>query len=116
MEFHHKKLRRKSINKKRQIFSFVCVILAAVLAILVHALLPGSDAVKEKNQENKCTNKLMNLVEQIGRYGSMFLMVFNIGLAEKLCYLYSKMGYQRTGEIEHIKEGMDIVFFEKGGI
>lgn len=35
---------------------------------------------------------------------------------EKLCYLYSKMGYQRTGEIEHIKEGMDIVFFEKGGI
>ena len=43
MEFHHKKLRRKSINKKRQIFSFVCVILAAVLAILVHAL-PGSDA------------------------------------------------------------------------
>lgn len=24
----------------------------------------------------------MNLVEQIGRYASMFLMVFNIGLAE----------------------------------
>lgn len=27
--------------------------------------------------------------------------------------LYSKMGYQKTGEIEHIKDGMDIVFFEK---
>ena len=32
-----------SINKKRRIPSFVCVILAAVIAILVHALLSGSD-------------------------------------------------------------------------
>ena len=39
-------------------------------------------AVKEKDQENKCTNKFMNVVEQVGRYGCMFLMVFNIGLAE----------------------------------
>ena len=39
-------------------------------------------AVKQKNRENKCTNKCMNILEQIGRYGSMFLMVFNIGLAE----------------------------------
>lgn len=38
--------------------------------------------VKEKNQENKCTNQFVNWVEQIGRYGCMFLMVFNIGLAE----------------------------------
>ena len=39
-------------------------------------------ALKEKNQVNKCTNRFMNVLEQIGRYGSMFLMVFNIGLAE----------------------------------
>ena len=32
---------------------------------------------------------------------------------EKLCYLYEKMGYQRTGRVEHVKEGMDLVFFEK---
>lgn len=32
---------------------------------------------------------------------------------EKLCYLYEKMGYHKTGEEEHIKEGMDLVFFEK---
>lgn len=38
--------------------------------------------IKVKNQQNKCTNKAMNIVEQIGRYGSMFLMVLNIGLAE----------------------------------
>ena len=39
-------------------------------------------AIKVKGQQNKCTNKAMNIVEQIGRYGSMFLMVLNIGIAE----------------------------------
>ena len=28
-------------------------------------------------------------------------------------YLYEKMGYHKTGKIEHINERMDIVFFEK---
>lgn len=37
-------------------------------------------AVKVKDQKNLCKNKFMNVLEQIGRYGSMFLMVFNIGL------------------------------------
>ena len=36
-----------------------------------------------------------------------------IAQEDKLSHLYSKMGYQKTGEIEHIKDGMDIVFFEK---
>lgn len=39
-------------------------------------------AIKEKEQQNKCTNKFMNVMEQIGRYGCMFLMIFNIGIAE----------------------------------
>lgn len=39
-------------------------------------------AIKVKNQQNKCTNKFMNVIEQIGRYGCMVLMVFNIGVAE----------------------------------
>ncbi|MBQ5851705.1 MAG: hypothetical protein IIW54_12975 [Lachnospiraceae bacterium] len=53
------------------------------LIIVVLLLVPNIIyAVKEKNQENKCSNKYMNILEQIGRYGSMFLMVFNIGLAE----------------------------------
>ena len=30
-----------------------------------------------------------------------------------LCHLYEKMGYIATGKEEHIKEGMDIVFYEK---
>jgi len=31
----------------------------------------------------------------------------------KLCYLYEKMGYQRMGKEEKIKDGMDIVFYRK---
>ena len=30
-----------------------------------------------------------------------------------LCSLYEKLGYRKTGEVEHIKEGMDLVFYEK---
>lgn len=32
---------------------------------------------------------------------------------EKLCYLYEKMGYRKTGKIEAIKEGMDLVSYTK---
>ena len=31
----------------------------------------------------------------------------------KLCHLYEKMGYSPTGRILPIKDGMDIVFYEK---
>lgn len=32
---------------------------------------------------------------------------------EKLCYLYEKMGYRKTGKTQRIKEGMDLVFYRK---
>lgn len=32
---------------------------------------------------------------------------------EKLCYLYEKLGYRRTGEYHKIKDGMDLVFYSK---
>ena len=32
---------------------------------------------------------------------------------EKLCYLYEKMGYRKTGKVERIKNGMDLVFYAK---
>jgi len=32
---------------------------------------------------------------------------------EKLCYFYEKLGYRRTGELENIQPGMDIVYYEK---
>lgn len=36
-----------------------------------------------------------------------------IAQEEKLCHLYEKMGYCRTGRYERIKDGMDIVSYEK---
>lgn len=32
---------------------------------------------------------------------------------EKLCYLYEKMGYKKTGEEQPVKDGMDIISFVK---
>ena len=53
------------------------------LIIIILILIPNVIyAIKFKGQENKCKNVFMNVLEQIGRYGCMFLMVFNIGIAE----------------------------------
>lgn len=53
------------------------------LIIIVLILIPNIVyAFKFKDLHNRCENKFMNILEQIGRYGSMFLMVFNIGIAE----------------------------------
>lgn len=56
------------------IFGLIMVILLLVPNIIY--------AVKFRDAKNLCKNKVMNVLEQIGRYGSMFLMVFNVGLAE----------------------------------
>ena len=32
---------------------------------------------------------------------------------EKLCYLYEKMGYRKTGKIQNLKCNMDLVFYAK---
>lgn len=39
-------------------------------------------AIKEKNFESKYHNKTVELIEQIGRFGSMGLMIFNIPLLD----------------------------------
>lgn len=53
------------------------------LVLVILLLIPNIIyAVRVKNQKNKCTNKFMNILEQIGRYGCMFLMIFNIGIVE----------------------------------
>ena len=38
--------------------------------------------LRNKGLQNKCRSLPMNILEQIGRYGCLFLMVFNIGIAE----------------------------------
>lgn len=53
------------------------------LILMVLILLPNIIYVfKFRDINNLCKNKIMNIMEQVGRYVSMFLMVFNIGLAE----------------------------------
>ena len=32
---------------------------------------------------------------------------------KKLCHLYEKLGYRKTGQIKPLKEGMDLVFYTK---
>lgn len=39
-------------------------------------------AIKEKNFESKYHNKAVEIIEQIGRFGSMGLMIFNIQILE----------------------------------
>lgn len=56
------------------VFGLIIVILIMVPNIIY--------AIKFKNQENKCINKYMIIMEQIGRYTSLFFMIFNIGIAE----------------------------------
>lgn len=56
------------------VFGLILVILLLIPNIVY--------AIKVKGQKNLCTNKFINILEQIGRYACMFLMVFNIGIAE----------------------------------
>jgi hypothetical protein len=53
------------------------------LIIVIFILLPNIIyAVKFQGLENKCKNKAMNIIEQVGRYSSMFLIIFNFGVAD----------------------------------
>ena len=36
-----------------------------------------------------------------------------ISQEEYLCHIYESVGYQKTGLTDHLKEGMDLVFYEK---
>lgn len=56
-------------------------------------------AIKHHNEPNHCQSRLINILEQIGRYGCMLLMIFNIGL--------NKFGFSSV-------TGMLIYFFGNG--
>ena len=65
-----------------------------------------------KEYRNKgYAQQAIEAVEKI--YGSDHWCLDTILQEEGNVHLYEKMGYHRTGEIEHINERMDIVFFEK---
>ncbi|MGL6197504.1 MAG: hypothetical protein ACRC3H_01090 [Lachnospiraceae bacterium] len=53
------------------------------LIIMIVIMIPNIVyEIKEKNFENKYHNKVIEITEQIGRFGSMFLMIINIPLLE----------------------------------
>ena len=53
----------------------LCIVIAILIPNIIYAC-------KFRGVENKCTNKVMNILEQIGRYGCMLLLVFSIGREE----------------------------------
>ena len=54
-------------------FNFINLMGFIIVAVmLIPNIIYG---IKFKGLENKCTNKAMNIIEQVGRYGSMALMV-----------------------------------------
>lgn len=64
------------------VFGLILVILILIPNIIY--------AIKFKDVKNKCTNKFMNILEQVGRYACMIFMIFNVGLA--------KFGFASVGE------------------
>lgn len=56
------------------IFGIIIVVLMRIPNIIYAIRFPG--------QKNKSENQVMNILEQAGKYVSMFLMIFNIGIGE----------------------------------
>lgn len=47
------------------------------VAVVIFLMIPNIVyATKNKDEKNRCTNKYMNITEQIGRYGCIVLMWF----------------------------------------
>ncbi len=63
-------------------------------------------------QANGYAQQAMLLAEEF--YSNATLWQLDTILQEqKLCYLYEKLGYRKTGEQHNLQPGMDIVFYEK---
>ena len=65
----------------------------------------------KKFRNRGLAQKTFEEIERI--HGINHWMLDTILQEEGNCYLYEKLGYQRTGKIEHINERMDIVYYEK---
>lgn len=44
---------------------------------------------------------------------ALFWQLDTVMQEEHLCRFYEKLGYRKTGKTESVKEGMDLVFYEK---
>ena len=67
--------------------------------------------IMKKFRNRGLAQKTFEEIERI--HGINHWMLDTILQEEGNCYLYEKLGYKRTGKIEHINERMDIVYYEK---
>ena len=67
--------------------------------------------IMKKFRNKGLAQKTFEEIERI--HGINHWMLDTILQEEGNCYLYEKLGYKRTGKIEHINERMDIVYYEK---
>ena len=67
--------------------------------------------IMKKFRNRGLAQKTFKEIEKI--HGSKNWMLDTILQEAGNCYLYEKLGYKRTGKIEHINERMDIVYYEK---
>ena len=67
--------------------------------------------IMKKFRNRGLAQKTFKEIEKI--HGSKNWMLDTILQEEGNCYLYEKLGYKKTGKIEHINERMDIVYYEK---
>lgn len=63
-------------------------------------------------QGNGYAQSAIRLMEDLYPKASLWELD-TIAQEEKLCYLYEKIGYRKTGRVDHLKDGMDIVYYEK---
>lgn len=64
------------------------------ILMIAALLIPnGIYMLQNKHIKNRCTNRFMNLLEQIGRYGCIFLMIFSVrddlGTSDGLLAIYA---------------------------
>lgn len=67
--------------------------------------------IMKKFRNRGLAQKTFEEIERI--HGSNHWMLDTILQEAGNCYLYEKLGYKKTGKIEHINERMDIVYYEK---
>lgn len=63
-------------------------------------------------QGNRYAQQALSAIEELYPFAKSWNLD-TIKQEPKLCHLYEKMGYRRTGKENTIKEGMTLVFYEK---
>ena len=68
--------------------------------------------ITPKHQGKGLSQKSFEIIEEKYHWVSLFKLD-TILEENKLCYLYEKLGYEKTGIYEKIKDGMTIIYYEK---